>query len=123
MSHRGPGPGRVNLQIPEPVVEVRFDKHFRAAVDHWSTVRGTLVAAKVWHRSAAVRTTTSSSSTSTATPSSAVVTTEPRVVTTTVLGLLLRRGGLLRNEHRGVCGQIVARWKGERNNCLVGMFD
>uniref|UniRef100_A0A8D8DMP3 (northern house mosquito) hypothetical protein n=1 Tax=Culex pipiens TaxID=7175 RepID=A0A8D8DMP3_CULPI len=105
MSHRGARP--VDLQIPEPIVEVRFGDYVRAAaVDHrWSAaaVRGTFVA-KVWHRSSAVRSSTS------ATPSSAVVPSEPRVVTTAVLRLLLllRRGGLLGHEYRRVCGEVVA---------------
>lgn len=104
MSHRGPG--HANLHIPEPIVDVRFGNHVRAAVDHRAAaVRGAALVAKVWHRSStAVRTT--SSSTTTSTPSS-VVTAEPRVVTTDVRWRL-RRGGLLRNEYRCVCGEIVA---------------
>lgn len=102
MSHRRARP--VDLQVPKPIVEVRFGDYVRAAaVDHrWSAVRGTFVA-KVWHRSSAVR------SSASATPSSAVVPSEPRVVTTAVLRLLLlRRGGLLGHEYRRVCGEVVS---------------
>lgn len=115
MSHGRTGrPGRY-LQIPEPIAEVRFANHIRwtaAAVDHRSApVR--VVAAKVWHRSSTVGTSSASSAT---TPSSSVVTAEPRVVTAAAVLLLLRlllgRGGLLRNEYRGVCGEVVARSRG-----------
>lgn len=117
MSHRGARP--VDLQIPEPIVEVRFGDYVRAAaVDHrWSAaaVRGTFVA-KVWHRSPAVR------SSASATPSAAVVPSEPRVVTTAVLRLLLllRRGGLLGHEYRRVCGEVVASGRPQRGKARFG---
>lgn len=105
MSHRsGRSAALANdLQIPEPIAEVRLADNVRRSVHHRTrSVRRTVVV-KVWPRSA--------SPAATAAP---VVTAEPRVVATAaaavLLGLwLLGWGRLFRHKYRCVCGEIVAR--------------
>lgn len=108
MSHRsGRSAALANdLQIPEPIAEVRLADNVRCSVHHRArSVRRTVVV-KVWPRSASPAATAAS-----------VVTAEPRVVATAaaaavLLGLwllLLGWGRLFRHKYRCVCGEIVAR--------------